>query len=190
MQTIIDNLMKFTRRGNNGLRNHQHQSGRGRYDCDRGSPVCYKQSQVEKELGPGNLRIKGSGNQLQQVLINLMINAQQAMEQGGTVKVVTRRLNEQTVEIRVSDTGPGIPPEIQSKIFEPFFTTKPVGKGTGLGLSVSYGIIIDHHGQIHVESKVGKGSTFVIAFTSGEFRREGRSRSTAPVQAAAAVRSV
>jgi signal transduction histidine kinase len=117
---------------------------------------------IEKNLDPGISEMQGSGNQLQQVLINLMINAQQAMEQGGTVKVLTRRPDNQTIEIRVSDTGPGIPSEIQSSIFEPFFTTKPVGKGTGLGLSVSYGIIKNHRGTIRVESVLGQGATFVI----------------------------
>ena len=117
---------------------------------------------IEQELGPDLPLIRGSGNQLQQVLMNLMINAQQAMEKGGVVKVSTRQLDDHTLEIRVSDTGPGISPEIQEKIFEPFFTTKPVGKGTGLGLSVSYGIVNNHHGQIRVESEIGKGTTFMI----------------------------
>ncbi len=87
----------------------------------------------------------GNANQLQQVLINLMMNAQQAMEEdGGSITVSTMLLDSDRVEIRVSDTGPGIPADIQKKIFEPFFTTKPGGKGTGLGLSVSFGIIRDH----------------------------------------------
>jgi signal transduction histidine kinase len=71
-------------------------------------------------------------------------------------------LNAEKIELRVTDTGPGIPPDIQAKIFEPFFTTKPAGKGTGLGLSVSYGIIKDHKGDVRVESTVGKGTAFVI----------------------------
>jgi signal transduction histidine kinase len=66
------------------------------------------------------------------------------------------------VEVRISDTGPGIPEDMQQRIFEPFFTTKPGGKGTGLGLSVSYGIIKEHKGDIRVESRPGEGCTFVI----------------------------
>jgi signal transduction histidine kinase len=118
---------------------------------------------IEKRLTADLPKINGNGNQLQQVLMNLMINAQQAMAEGGQVILTTHRAEDQ-VKIRVSDTGPGIPKEIQQKIFEPFFTTKPVGKGTGLGLSVSYGIIRDHAGQIRLESEVGKGTTFILTF--------------------------
>jgi signal transduction histidine kinase len=76
--------------------------------------------------------------------------------------VSTRRNDADEIEIVVSDTGPGIPEEIQAKLFEPFFTTKPTGQGTGLGLSVSFGIIKDHQGEISVESEIGKGTDFII----------------------------
>jgi signal transduction histidine kinase len=92
-----------------------------------------------------------------------MINAQQAMEgKPGVVKVTTQRHNAAYVELRVRDTGSGIPKDLQAKVFEPFFTTKPVGKGTGLGLSVSYGIIKEHRGDIRVASSLGKGTVFAI----------------------------
>ncbi|NTW60150.1 MAG: HAMP domain-containing protein [Nitrospirae bacterium] len=121
------------------------------------------QIRLKKELAPRLPQIIGNANQLQQVLMNLMINAQQAMEGSpGSVTLSTRLLDAETIELRVTDTGPGIPPDIQAKIFEPFFTTKTAGKGTGLGLSVSYGIIKDHKGDVRVESTVGKGSAFVI----------------------------
>ena len=121
------------------------------------------QIRLNKELAPRLPQIVGNANQLQQVLMNLMINAQQAMEGSpGSVTLSTRLLNAEKIELRVTDTGPGIPPDIQAKIFEPFFTTKPAGKGTGLGLSVSYGIIKDHKGDVRVESTVGKGTAFVI----------------------------
>jgi two-component system NtrC family sensor kinase len=100
---------------------------------------------------------------LQQVLMNLMINAQQAMAGSkGTVKLTAKKRERDWVELRVSDTGPGIPKEIQQKIFDPFFTTKPAGQGTGLGLSVTYGIVKDHGGDIRLESAVGEGTTFII----------------------------
>ncbi len=118
---------------------------------------------IEKRPAADLPPIHGNDNQLQQVLMNLMINALQAMPGGGLVTLSTAQVENQ-VEIRVSDTGPGIPHEIQQKIFEPFFTTKAVGQGTGLGLSVSYGIVKDHGGQIRLESEVGKGTTFILAF--------------------------
>jgi signal transduction histidine kinase len=122
---------------------------------------------IEKRLSPVPA-MRGDANQLQQVLMNLLINAQQALEpDGGTVRVATRVCNG-FLELRVSDTGPGIPPEIQPKIFEPFFTTKPAGKGTGLGLSVTYGIVRDHKGDIRIESEPGQGTTFVLTFPADE----------------------
>ena len=109
-------------------------------------------------------KIAGNANQIQQVLINLMINAQQAMEgRSGKVTVATSASNGQ-VKVRVADDGPGIPEEMQAKIFEPFFTTKPTGKGTGLGLSVSFGIIEEHKGTIELESGRKEGTCFCLTF--------------------------
>ncbi len=99
--------------------------------------------------------------QLQQVLINLIQNAVQAMPDGGTLSVRLASDGDRTL-ITIQDTGCGIPAEHLPRIFEPFFTTKPEGQGTGMGLSVSYGIIARHHGQINVESQVGAGSTFTL----------------------------
>jgi signal transduction histidine kinase len=105
--------------------------------------------------------------QIEQILVNLLINARQAMPQGGRVKIEVRETPAQhLVEIRVSDNGPGIPPEQLRLIFEPFFTTKRPDEqghgGTGLGLSVCRQIIEQHNGRIRVESVVGKGSTFTV----------------------------
>jgi two-component system, NtrC family, sensor kinase len=99
--------------------------------------------------------------QLQQVLLNLTLNACEAMPNGGTLMLGTSPAHDK-VTVSVPDTGPGIRREHLDKIFEPFFTTKPVGKGTGLGLSVSYGIVQQHGGTLEVESTVGQGSTFTI----------------------------
>ena len=129
---------------------------------------------VDHQLGLKNVRVNmklaadipeiiGNANQLQQVLMNLAINAQQAMEpDGGTVDIATYFDND-NVYISVSDTGPGISEEVVEKIFEPFFTTKAAGEGTGLGLSVTYGIIRDHKGDIRVERADSGGARFVIA---------------------------
>ena len=107
--------------------------------------------------------VRGNSSQLQQVLLNLMLNAGQAMEDSKHRKLrVSSRLTEDAVEIRVADTGPGISNEIKEKLFKPFFTTKRKGKGTGLGLSVSRSIVEAHRGTIRVDSVEGQGATFVI----------------------------
>ncbi len=105
--------------------------------------------------------IQADPAQLQQVFINLLNNAAEAMAQEGAITLTTRSLSSQWVEIRVSDTGLGMSEENLSKLFTPFFTTKP-GKGTGLGLSIVYGIIKMHQGQISVQSQVGQGTTFTV----------------------------
>ena len=107
----------------------------------------------------------GSEDQLQQVFMNLVSNAAEAMEitGGGTLAIETRHLlREDKLLINFEDTGPGIPEENIPKLFEPFFTTKKKGKGVGLGLSVVYGIIQEHEGSIYVKSKVGQGTTFQV----------------------------
>jgi signal transduction histidine kinase len=98
---------------------------------------------------------------LNQVFMNLLMNALQALPERGTIAVRSGAAGEEAW-IEVSDTGVGIAPENLSKIFDPFFTTKPVGEGTGLGLSLAYGVIEKHHGRIEVSSEVGKGTTFRI----------------------------
>ncbi len=104
-----------------------------------------------------------SPSQLNQVFLNLINNAAQAIESGtGELTLTTRVEDAQHVAVEISDNGKGIPPEIMSKIFDPFFTTKAVGKGTGLGLSISYKIIEQHGGKISVDSTVGKGTKFTI----------------------------
>ena len=100
-------------------------------------------------------------HQLNQVFMNLLVNAAQAIEKQGEIKIATRVLDGK-VEIKISDTGKGIPEEDLSKIFDPFFTSKEIGKGTGLGLNVVYNIIQRHKATIDVESEVGKGTTFSI----------------------------
>ncbi|OXX39734.1 sensor histidine kinase, partial [Vibrio sp. V07_P2A8T137] len=100
--------------------------------------------------------------QINQVLLNILVNASQAIVGEGTITISLAKLNEKQVEIRIKDTGSGIPDAIKDRIFEPFFTTKAVGSGTGLGLSVSYGIINGHKGTIAVHSEVNKGTEFII----------------------------
>ena len=126
-----------------------------------------KNIQLIKELG--NLpEINCFVGQLNQVFMNILTNAVQAMPEKGTIKVksfVDKPTN--TVKISIADTGKGMTEEVKTKIFQPFFTTKDVGEGTGLGLSISYGIIKKHDGQIEVNSTVGKGTIFTITLPIG-----------------------
>jgi len=117
--------------------------------------------QVTKELSPAIPKVVADFDQLQQVCLNLIINAVQAMPEGGTLTIRTSIDNNRQVKIEVQDTGCGISPENMSKLFTPFFSTKGK-KGVGLGLAVAYGIVQRHHGRIEVQSKVGKGTTFTI----------------------------
>jgi CheY-like chemotaxis protein len=106
---------------------------------------------------------------LQQVLMNLCLNARDAMPEGGILTVRTERDRERReVLMQVSDTGGGIPPEFRERIFEPFFTTKEVGKGTGLGLATVYTIVEQHDGRIDVDSEVGAGTTFTVRLPAAE----------------------
>jgi hypothetical protein len=119
---------------------------------------------VELALADPLPRVKGNAGKLQQVFLNLLLNARDAMESGGTLLLATA-VHDSVVRVSVSDTGAGIAPENLSKIFDPFYTTKgAVKKGTGLGLSVTYGIVREHGGEIEVESQVGKGTRFVLTF--------------------------
>ena len=101
-------------------------------------------------------------SQLNQVFMNLLVNAAHAITAPGRITITTAQPDAEHVQISISDTGCGMPEDVKARIFEPFFTTKPVGKGTGLGLSLSYGIIQQHRGQIEVDSAPGKGTTFRI----------------------------
>jgi two-component system, NtrC family, sensor kinase len=117
-------------------------------------------STLDRELPP----ILGDAGTLQQVLLNLVTNAREAMGSGGEIRLETARHAERPnwVRLVVADTGPGISPEELTKVFDPFYTTK--ARGTGLGLSVSYGIIQDHHGTVDVQSSPGQGTTFTLTF--------------------------
>jgi PAS domain S-box-containing protein len=119
---------------------------------------------ITTSLDQGLAPILGDANTLQQVLLNLVTNAREAMTSGGEIRIDTGPVPERPgwVRLAVADTGPGISPEELSKVFDPFYTTK--NAGTGLGLSVSYGIIQDHHGSVDVQSVPGIGTTFVLAF--------------------------
>jgi two-component system, NtrC family, sensor kinase len=116
---------------------------------------------VKKDYGDLPL-VRCYPQQLNQVFMNILVNAAQSIKKEGVIKIITRVENEY-VKITISDTGCGIPPENIPKVFNPFFTTKEVGKGTGLGLNVAYNIVKKHNGSIDVKSKLGEGTSFVIS---------------------------
>jgi two-component system NtrC family sensor kinase len=122
----------------------------------------YKGVEIKRHYSSEVSTIQGDPEQLQQVFTNLLNNAAEAMPKGGTIAVDLCKVNRDSVEVRITDTGAGIPPENMSQLFTPFFTTKGPGKGTGLGLSISYGIIKMHRGQIQVQSQEGQGTTFAV----------------------------
>jgi PAS domain S-box-containing protein len=116
---------------------------------------------VRRELSDVPARVIGVENQLQQVFLNLFLNARDAMPRGGWLSVSTRPDGEH-VSAEVADTGSGIPPEHLARIYDPFFTTKAIGRGTGLGLSISYGIVHEHGGSIRCDSALGQGTRFSV----------------------------
>jgi len=117
--------------------------------------------QVRKELAAGSPLVQGIEHKLQQVFLNLFLNARDAMPSGGWLTIVTREDRNLAV-VEIGDTGSGIPAEQLSRIYDPFFTTKAIGRGTGLGLSITYGIVREHGGAINCESSVGQGTRFIL----------------------------
>jgi two-component system NtrC family sensor kinase len=125
--------------------------------------ASFQNIQIVKEFERSLPMIVVDPSQMQQVFINMIINAAEAMEDGGQLTLKTHMdPTDEFVEIEITDTGHGIPEENLEKLFDPFFTTKEVGHGTGLGLAISYGIIKEHKGTISVESEVDQGTSFLI----------------------------
>jgi two-component system, NtrC family, sensor kinase len=117
--------------------------------------------QVRKELSTSAPIVQGIEYKLQQVFLNLFLNARDAMPRGGWLSISTR-VSEGEAIVEVADTGSGIPVEQLSRIYDPFFTTKDIGKGTGLGLSITYGIVQEHGGAIACDSAIGQGTRFTL----------------------------
>lgn len=160
---IVNNLLNFSRTGPSALADVDVNKVVEETLSLVAHPLKTSQIQVVKHLTDGIPAVRGSANKLQQVFLNLFLNARDAMPTGGILEVRTAAHNG-SVEIEVADTGNGIPRDHIHKIFDPFFTTKPGGRGTGLGLSVSYGIIKEHAGKIDVRSTPGRGTSFHVEF--------------------------
>jgi signal transduction histidine kinase len=117
---------------------------------------------VRRELCDDQVTVLGIEHQLQQVFLNLFLNARDAMPRGGWLSVATRIDGDRAVA-EIADTGSGIPAEHLARIYDPFFTTKTIGRGTGLGLSITYGIVREHDGTIRCDSAVGQGTRFTLS---------------------------
>jgi signal transduction histidine kinase len=160
---IISNLLGFSRQSNMELK---------AFDLDQliDKTLLLNENllkighvEVVQEMAPNLPKIVGSPDLLQQVFINMISNAAEAMQpEGGTLHISTGLLSNGNIQLQFKDTGIGIPAGNRSRLFEPFFTTKKKGKGVGLGLSVVYGIVKEHGGRIDVESKEGDGTVFRI----------------------------
>jgi PAS domain S-box-containing protein len=161
IQQIVGDLRDFARLDQGDLQDADLNAGvESTINIIRGY-AKKRQIQIQTEFSPlPPLRCHAA--KLNQVLMNLIVNAIDASHDEGIVTVRTSRLENDGVRIDVIDQGQGIDPVIRDRIFDPFFTTKPIGKGTGLGLSISYGIVRDHKGRIEVQSELGKGSTFSV----------------------------
>jgi histidine kinase len=170
---IINHLREFGRKEDAGLEKIQVNDLLRRANELLSQQLKVRGIEVVWKLAEGLPLIMTDPGRLEQVFVNLLLNARDAIEdklstkgikKGSEKIILTTSSDGDKITIEVSDTGTGIPKDQLEKIFEPFFTTKSVGKGTGLGLSISYGIIKDCGGNIHVRSKKGEGARFIIEF--------------------------
>jgi signal transduction histidine kinase/DNA-binding response OmpR family regulator len=159
IKKIVDDLKQFAHPGEEKMKATDVNAGLESTLNVVNNELKYKAT-IVKELGEVPL-VMGYPQQLNQVFMNLLVNAAQAIEKSGEIKIVTTAVDGM-LDIRISDTGCGIPEENLHKIFDPFFTTKDVGEGTGLGMNIAYNIISKHNGSIRAESTVGEGTTFII----------------------------
>jgi signal transduction histidine kinase len=162
-QKIVRNLLDFARESEVELESHKVQDIVEETLRLASNQIKLSKVKVEGEMDENVPAIYGDRQQLAEVFLNLVLNALDAMPEGGTFKIkILNTQNRESVAIKFEDTGVGIPKQHLRDIFDPFFTSKKAAKGTGLGLSVSLGIIQKHGGDIHVESEVGKGTVFTV----------------------------
>jgi PAS domain S-box-containing protein len=164
---IVRQMSTFARPDSTNLKRHQiNDTLRSSLDLMRLDKRMKSTIEIVEDLAPGIPETVIDEGQIAQVFINIILNALDAMPDGGRLSVSSRRQTgddgRETIEVSFTDTGTGIPPEARERIFDPFYTTKEAGKGTGLGLSVSYNIVKRFKGDIAVRSEVGKGTTFTV----------------------------
>jgi signal transduction histidine kinase len=161
---IVKNLLAFSRQSKITISSHSIADIIEKSLFLIAHDLKIKEIKLKKSIESNIPKVRGDFRQIQQVLLNLMYNASEAMQKGGTLTLTAKKSVSVYgfLEVVISDTGCGIAEEDMENIFEPFFTTKEEGKGVGLGLAVAYGIITQHNGTIAVESELEKGSTFTI----------------------------
>ena len=163
-QTTVKELLAFARQTKQEIRpcDINHTLSRTLFFLEK-QPL-FRNLNIRQDLRPDLPLVPADSQHLNHVFMNILINAAEAMEGSGSITLRTWAVaEEESIRVEISDTGPGIPEEIQPIIFEPYFTTKEADKGTGLGLSIVYGIIENHHGSISLRSRPGEGTTFLIA---------------------------
>jgi two-component system NtrC family sensor kinase len=135
--------------------------------------ALYSHINLELSLDDDLPTIFSDRGQLQQIFLNIVNNGIDAIGENGDIVLITSQRDEETIDVQIQDSGPGIPPELITRIFDPFFTTKEAGKGTGLGLSITYGLVKKLDGNISVKSEVGKGTTFTVSLPINKTREGG-----------------
>ncbi len=160
VERIVSNLLTFARTKKKCLRSFPMEALLDDILEQLGHQIPLEPYRIERSYETAGCLVEADEDQLRQVFTNLIVNGLQAIEPGGGLKIAATISPDQQCRVSISDSGAGISKESQEKLFTPFYTTKP--KGTGLGLAVSYGIVLDHGGDIKVESEVGQGATFTV----------------------------
>lgn len=166
-KTIISRLSDLSRKNTADTLHENAPDELVKKTLEVATPAKPKNVEIKLNLNCWDQRLMANEIQLSQLLLNLILNGFHAMEPNGGVLTIDTSFDDESIHIRVADTGCGIPEEIRGKIFEPFFTTKDTGKGTGLGLAIAAQVVEDHHGHIRVDSKEGEGTAITVTLPRG-----------------------
>jgi two-component system, NtrC family, sensor kinase len=167
----VKELLEFARQTRQEMQAHDLNKAINRTLFLLENQTLFHNIRIDKQLASSLPLVHGDIQQLNHLLMNIILNAAEAMEGHGELSVKTESCDDNNrLLIAISDTGPGIPDHVRPHIFEPFFTTKEPGKGTGLGLSMVYGIVENHGGKIHTLSRKGEGTTFIIELLTADYK--------------------